>query len=788
MDAPSSGILDSNDVKLVLKIVSKNWWIPIVFIIVSFLIGYIYAYQQPDIYSATTKVLLKTNDEYTPGSVITNNNLANQNLGYQTFINSTNEINVIESYDLLKKVVDKLDINVSYFISGRLKTTEMYRGMPFKVKTYYINYSFYEVPVDFKILDLQHYRISYEFGGKDYSQTGTFGNDLVNTFMKINITLADGVNNDYIKGINDKNIHYQFAIHSPNALVYGFQRNLTIQNPTYSNILEISLTDIIPQRAVAFLDTLDNLYIQNTLNTQLEINKNTLVFIDTQLDEVQDMLNSMEDTLEIYKQKKNILDLDKEENQYFSQYSAFDQQKATLQLQIGALDDLEKYIIEAKDPTFLPPSVYINIDDAFLKTSTEELYNLQIQKNEALNMTTPKNEDITNLNDRIDSLKSNLLTYIGNSRTADNEMIKHVNQEIADYTSSIKTIPEKERGLLNIQRRQDVNEKLYEFLLQTRATTTIERAAIVPETKVIEYPRNMGIVAPKRSKIYYAFIAAGLVLSLLLVFIRVTFFDRIENIQDLKLKTHLPILGEILAAPKVNDLSIAVEDNPKSPLTESFRTLRTNLQYMAVDTSSKVLLFTSNGPGEGKTFCSINLAAILAKAEKKVLLLEFDMHKPRIGKALNMFSEKGLSTIIIGKSAIDECVMHTTISGMDTLLCGPIPPNSSELILSERVKDIITYGKQHYDYVIIDTPPLGLISDAFILMRMSDINLFVLNTRFAYRETINYVQETVSTNKIKNFGFVLNNVKRKKSKYYYNRYNYGYYGGYGYGGYSSYGS
>lgn len=785
MEAPASGIFDNNDIKVILKIVSKNWWVPILFVIVAFISGYIYAYKQPDVYSASTKILLKTNNEYNAHSVISQP-MSGENYGYATFINNTNEINIIESYDLLKKVVDRLDIGVSYYISGRLRTTEVYKGVPFKVKVYYINRAFYEELIDFKIVDLQHYVISYDYNGKKLTQNGIFGNDLISSHMKINISLSEAINSSYINEL--KNVDYQFAIHSPGSLVYQYQSALSVSNPTYSNILDISLTDIIPQRAISFLDTLDNIYIENTLNTELEINKNTLFYIDKQLNEVQDMLNNMEDTLEIYKQKKNILDLDKEEDQYFNQYSALYQQKSTLQLQVGALNDLEKYIIEAKDPTFLPPSVYVNIDDAFLKKSTEELYSLQIEKNSALNTSTPQSAIVKNVDESIDSLKSNLLTYISNSRVALNELINHVNMQISDYISSIKTIPEKERGLLNIQRRQDVNEKLYEFLLQQRATTTIERAAIVPETKVIERPRNMGIVAPKRSKIYYTFIAVGIVLSLLVVFIRVLFFDRIENIQDLKLKTNLPILGEILSAPKVNDLSIAVEDNPKSPLTESFRTLRTNLQYMAIDTSSKVLLFTSNGPGEGKTFCSINLAAILAKAEKRILLLEFDMHKPRIGKALNMFSEKGLSTIIIGKSNVAECIMHTSIAGMDTILCGPIPPNSSELILSDKVKDIISYGKEHYDYVIVDTPPLGLISDAFILMRHADINLFVLNTRFAYRDAISYVQETVQTNKIKNFGFVLNNVKRKKSKYYYNRYNYGYYGGYGYGGYGSYGS
>jgi len=784
MESPNGGILDSNDIKSVLRIVSKNWWIMVSFVSVFFIAGYIYAYKQPDIYAAKTQLLLQTNDTYYARSVISS---SSEGYGYQQYISNSNEISIIKSYDLIKKVVDKLNIGVSFYIRGRLRTTEVYSGVPFSVTVFSINPMFYEKEIDFKILDLYHYQISYSEGKNKFTQSGTFGSDFVNTDMRINVTTSKGINQNYVNTLKD--IDYQFIIHNPIHLVYQFQQGITATNVTMSSVVEVSLKDMIPMRAIAFLDTLDALYIQNTLTSQFDLNANTIKYIDIELAQVTDALNSIEDTMQAYKETRKILDLGKEEEQYFNQYNTLEGETTNVKLEIDALNDLEKYIYDdGKEHTFLPPSIYINSTDEFLKKCATELYSLQLSKNEALSSSTSINPSLKNLDKRIDSLRENLLTYINNSRKAFNAKIIDLDNSTQNYIQKIKTIPGKMRGLSNIERREDVNVKLYEFLLEKRATTTIEKAAIIPETKVIETARSLGVVEPNRNKIYYTFVAIGAVIALLIIFIRITLYDRIENIQELKLKTNLPILGEILSAPLVNDLSIAVEDNPKSPLTESFRTLRTNLQYMAIDTSSKLLLFTSNGPGEGKTFCSINMAAILAKAEKKVLLLEFDLHKPRINKALNLFSDKGLSTIIIGKSTIEECIIHTPIAGMDVILCGPIPPNSSELILSEKVNEIFKFSKEHYDYVIVDTPPLGLISDAFILMRMSDINLFVLNTRFAYKDAISYVQETVQVNKIKNFGFVLNNVKRKKSKYYYNRYNYGYYGGYGYGGYGSYGT
>ena len=781
MDSPKSvgGVFDANELRSVLRIVFKNWWILASFVSVSYIIGYLYAYKQPDIYAAQTQILLKSNDQYNSQSLISSVGAGGSN-PYQSYVNNYNEMHVIQSYDLLKKVVDKLNINISYFIEGRLRTVEVYSGMPFKIELYYINPAFYESEIRLNILDKSHFRISFLKNDKTFSQEGTFGDDFICTEMKLHISANKSMLNQ--ANINEmQDVNYLFRIHNPAYLVYKFQGAMSVKNPDYTDILQVTLRDIIPNRAISFLDTLNEEYMQYTLNTELQINENTLFYIDKEMSEVTEMIDTIEINMEKYKEKKNILDLDQESQQYFQQYSALDDQKSQYKLQIGALNDLEQYIIEDKDPEFLPPSVYINGADDFLKAGTSEIYDMQIKKNEALSKTTPHSFAIKSVENSIDSLKQNLLSYIKNSRTALTKQINDIDVQVGEYTANIKSLPEKQRGLLNIQRQDDVNIKLYEFLLQQRATTIIGKAAIIPQSTIIEKARSLGVVEPNRNKIYYVFMGIGSIIALIIIFIRLVFFDRIENIQDLKAKTNLPVIGEILSAPAMKELSIAVEDNPKSPLTESFRTLRTNLQYMVTENASKVVLFTSNGPSEGKTFCSVNMAAILAKAGKRVLLLEFDLHKPRIHKVLNISPDKGLSTIIIRKSTIEESIFKTAIPDMDSILCGPVPPNSSELVLSERVKDILQYGREHYDYVIVDTPPLGLISDALILMSLADINLFVLNTRFAYKESIRYIQELVYNNKIKNFAFVLNNVKRKRSKYYYNRYGYGYYGGYGYG-------
>jgi len=231
-----------------------------------------------------------------------------------------------------------------------------------------------------------------------------------------------------------------------------------------------------------------------------------------------------------------------------------------------------------------------------------------------------------------------------------------------------------------------------------------------------------------------------------------------------------------------------VDIDPKSRAAEAFRTLRTNIQYLNVGKGAKVVLITSNSPSEGKTFASINMAAILAKASKKVLLLELDLHKPRVQKALEMEADIGISTVIIGQSEIETSIKKTVVENLDVMLSGPIPPNPSEMILSDRLKEIIAYGKANYDYVIVDTPPAGLISDSIYLMQYCDISLFVLNTKFATKRIVHSINELVEKNNIQHFSFILNGVKHKRARYYYySKYGYGYGGGYGYGYGGSYG-
>jgi capsular exopolysaccharide synthesis family protein len=773
-----SSIIDPNEIKNIFGIFLKHWKIMGVFILLSYLASKVYTYQLIDIYQASSQILIKSNDTYDVGSTIFQGMSGNG--AYRDYTDNYNAIRVIKSYDLLKLTFDKLNLDVSYYIAGRLKTSEVFENLPFQVKVISCNSSMYEVPIDFKFLNEKEFEISYKRNEKIETKKYYFKIPAVNPDFKIlvnnNLTINSKVSNEL------KEISYKFVIKNRNYLIQKYQASLNCEIPEYTGIIEIKLDDNIEQRAVAFLDTLGKVYIDYTLQSKLNINERTITFINKQLEELTEIINEIQDQMQEYKDQQSILNLTKEEEVLYSSLLDLEKTNQEINFQLNGLSLMEKFIIENKNTDNLPPQFLLSTNDKVLTRGLDDLFALEVKKNSETSFNTTKSINTLTLDNQIRYLKQKLLDYIQNSKIDLNDAVKKNIVKISNLEKTIGDIPIKKKELLNIQRQLEINQKMYEYLLERKANTTIARAGIISDSKIIESARSRGVIAPNKSKITFSFVIFGFGLSLVIIFVLNLFFEKVSNITELKQKTNLPILGEIVYfdIPKNRTVGdFLLNQEPKSQLMECFRIIRTNLQYISKTEGGKVFLFTSKNPSEGKTFSTINLGIILAKSDKKVLLLEFDMHKPKIGETLNLSSDNGLSTILIGKSHPENAVVKTKIPNLDLLLCGPIPPNASELVLNSRVNEIMKFGKDNYDYVIIDTPPIGLITDGVELMRYSDVNIHVINTKFPYRESINIITDVARQKNTGNFALVLNGVKRKRIHKILGKYGYG--NGYGYG-------
>jgi len=776
-------IVDAKDLRYFLRIASKNWYFVVVALLLSAVLSYLYSYKLPDIYGATTQILLKDEEVYDYQSQVY------KSLGYvQAYSDIVNQKRVLMSYDLIDAALDKLDFDISYFIVGRFKTSQVYGTLPFTVHIDILDPDMYGKPFDVRIVDVEKFELSYDHKGQIVKRIFQFDKDSRdpdNQFL-LKIAASPFFNEGTLPRLIETD--YQFVRHERSSLVKLYKSRIGVENQEFTTILDVTAEDEVGVRAKMFLDTLSKEYIRYTLQSEFDINENTLQYIDKQLSEVSLILEQHEDELQSYKENKDILNLSREESLYFGELVKYDQQRRQREMEIQSLSALEDYVRNSSDEKLLPPAVYI-MEDAFVKQTLEQLYSMQMDRNAGLFTGTEDNVTIQRLDSNIQLNKLNLLTYIKNAEAALKGSISDIQSQADDYEQLIRNLPKSQRDILNIERRLQVNERMYMFLLEKRASTVIAKAGIIPKTKVIESARSLGVVRPDKMKIFYTFMLGGLLIAVIVVFVRVMFYDRIENADQLKELTTLPIFGEVITSEKANENYVVVDSDPKAAITESFRTVRTNLEYVPSPLDrGKVVLVTSYRPNEGKTFCSVNLSAILAKAGKKVLLLELDLHKPKVATGLGMKSTTGLSTMLIGKADWRQVVMPTQFENFYVILAGPTPPNASELILSKHLQQLFEEGAKEFDYIIVDTPPVGLITDALLMMRHADATLFVLNTRFASKDHVNNALEVLQANPTKNTGFILNGVRIKKSKYYYNtnygygyRYAYGYGTGYGYG-------
>lgn len=766
-----------NDLRNLVRIASKNWYFVVIALVLSAVLSYLYSYKIPDVYGASTQILLKDRTSYDYQSQVY------KNIGFvNTYGDIVNQKRVLTSYDLIDRTLDKLDFEVSYYIIGRFKTTQVYANLPFTVEMQVLNPKLYERPFDLHIIDPQRFSVNYDAGQGVVSKTFRFNTDIADEDFTLrvvpNVDLRAATIAKYTAS------DYRFVRHARPNLVRKYARTLNVENLDYTSILQVTVEDEIPARAKMFLDTLSAEYINYTLQGDFDINENTLTYIDKQLEEVTGILSQYEEDLQAFLRSKDILDLNRESSQYFSQLVKIDAEQRELELMIESVDALRDYVLNIGEDELLPPSFYILEDDQFLKSTLSELYRMQMNINRFMYAVEPDNPNVVETQKTIQLTRANLLIYLKNTRVAIEQKIRDLGLQGEEYTGLIRAVPQNQRDVENFQRKVAVNEKLYEFLLEKRANTVIARAGIIPQTKVIEAARSVGVVRPDKTKILYTFLVGGGLLAALLVFIRVLFYDRVENADQLRASTNIPVFGEVIASDKAEENYVVVDSDPKAAITESFRTIRTNLEYLPATETGRAVMVTSYRPNEGKTFSSVNLSAILAKAGKRVLLLELDLHKPKVGTGLGLTNKIGISTILAGKADIVECVMPTQIEHFDVILAGATPPNASELILSKMLPEIFNYGREHYDYVMVDTPPVGLITDALLMMRHVDATLFVINTRFANKDHVRNAMEIHAANPVKNFGFILNGVRMKKSKYYYNtNYGYGYRYAYGYGGY-----
>ncbi len=703
-------------------------------------------------------------------------------VGYDAYAKQTNQERVIRSFDLIAEVVRRMDLSISYYNVGRIRTTDSYRNSPFKIEFISFNENLYGTPIKVQFLP-KHFELEYVLNGEEKKVSFEYRTYHKSADFSFNIRNNNSANITDLSFLNEST--YQIIKHKDDWLVNKYRDALVVEGLEYTSIITMALEDVSEQRALDFLDTLNFCYNNYTVKERLEVNSKTINFIDAQLKESLDIINNVQYELEDYKAKESILNLNKEETIYYEKLVNYDEEAKSLELQLKTIAQLEDYIQNSKDGSLLPPSFYVPPGDQYLTKTLEGLYELQTKRNTALYDLKDDNPMVKRTDKSFELTKRDMSAYLQNTKLAIRNKLVEINKTTASYEALLRSVPKAQRDILNIERRIQVNEKLYNYLLEQRANVLIERATITPESEVIDRPRSYGAIKPNRASIRNNYLIGGLVLVAGIIALRFFFLDKYESPSDIKQVTDIPVIGGI---PFVkNILPFNSTEYANSDLADGVRRIRTNLQALGAGVDKKLMLVTSMFPSEGKTFTSVNLAYLTALTNKRVLLLDLDMHKPNVHRTLKIGNNDGMSTLLTQSNVNYKDLLISVHPNLDVITAGPIPPNASELVMMPEFKDYLEIFKQDYDIVILDTPPLHLITDARVMMNFSEINLLILNVKNATKSTVADIEEFYEEGVAKNFALVLNGVKMSKLAYLYAKYDYkyaykyGYAYGYGYG-------
>ncbi len=758
------------DFRRIVRLIAGHWWLILGCLALGLGAASLYSrYAQP-VYSAAGSIIVK--DE-------SSNSLGQDAAQLQQFDifkgkkNLSTEIEIIKSQSVVERAVNAMDptfVHVSYFAKGRFKTTDMYKESPFMVVVDSLYPHAYERSFFLHFDGKGGYKLS--FGEEDPTppQAYRIGDTVQNAFGRFRVLL-----NETRGRTPDPATTYYFIAHHPWTPVGVFRGRVgAFRASEETSILFITCQDEVPERAMDFVNTLINEYTKRGVDEKSNVARNTIKFIDRQLDQTRDSVAYWEGVIENFKKTRGIVNLTPDFT--LSKFTNYDNRRLELRLQLNALDSLEQQIRRGKDASVISTSNLGTQDNRF-SASLGQLNTLETERKALLAYATPDNPKVLAANKKIELLRSKLYEDLGSYREALQNNVQTISKAIGGFESALHKVPETEREYIGIQRKYNLASNTYQFLLQERSRASIAEAATVSDVLALDYAGMPGEpIKPKKSLVYIISVFVALTLSISFIFVRDMLDDTIADASQVEKLIRVPVLGTVSHARNTKGHSLVVAEKPKSAVAESFRSIRTNLQFLATGTSHKVVVVTSTVGGEGKTFFSINVSAILALLGKRVLLIGLDLRKPQLHRELGIPADVGITKVLIGKATAEEVIFKTTVEGLDIMPAGAIPPNPSELIMSDAMRNLLQELKPSYDYIFLDTPPIGLVTDALVAMAYSDINIYLLRQKKSKRAFLNTINKLHQDQSTKNMAVVLNDVKARS---YGNSYGYGY--GYGYG-------
>lgn len=691
-------------------------------------------------------------------------------------------------------VVDKLQYYIDYLVQGKYNLVDAYGAVPFSVGINKSKGQLAGTLIGIKFLSENEYEIRIPFENPSVSiltySNNTYSNTAVATgdFVK-KYKVGQQVSLPFLNWklqINDnpgiyKGNEYFVRFNDFNGTVSAYRGINVRTDDKGGSIVTLGMQGTNKARMVEYLNSTVKMLIKRQLDSKNQFATNTISFIDSTLVAMESQLKETGNELKSFRKGKNIYDIEEGGAKFSEKILEFDVKKDEVNRKVAYYNSLKAYLKNSVNYAKLPAPSVAGIEDPNIVVNVSKLIALSTQRSEMAYAV--KSDKIFNdFDNQMEAVKNVLLENIATAKSSLQYDLAMVSSKINETESTIRQLPEDQQELIKIKRKYDLSDNIYSTFLQKRSEADIVKAANLSDVHFIDPAKDVGggLIGPKTSVNYVLALFLGILIPLLFVFAIFFINNSVQNAEDISKLTKIPLIG-VVGVNKENT-NLAVFDKPKSALSESFRAIRSSLQFLYkmqnVD-GAKTLMITSSISGEGKTFCSINIATVFALSEKKTVIIGLDLRKPKLAAEFNLTNEVGVVNYLIKQKTIDEIINHTHIPYLDVILSGPVPPNPSEMIISEGMSELIEELKKKYDYIILDTPPVGLVSDALELTHFCDVTLYIVRQNFTKKEMISLLNNRVKRGELNNTSIILNGLENKA------KYGTGYGYGYGYGAYAN---
>ncbi|MDD4235146.1 MAG: polysaccharide biosynthesis tyrosine autokinase [Bacteroidales bacterium] len=773
------------DLRTFLIIFKRSFWIIVLIFILAIIIGIVkYRYTLPVF---ETKVILQIKQENQTNRILNiDYGLTQTDLSYA--------LELIQSKTFLNNCLKKLPLEVEYYKKGTFLSSEIYKQSPFAVELNVSNSAIYNQNIYIYFIN-NKYLLRYKIGSNEYEFILTpdewhpiYGGEIIVTYNSPDRIKSEEANNN--------RSNYFFVLKNPESVYKTVSSNLNVRvHKESARTIMLTYSDNNPNKAADILNNIAESYLTYELEQKSQSANNVINYIDQQLDVIYKQLEDNEKEMHDFRKENKIPPGIKEFGYgkfsfLTTKISDIEDNIIKLELEILTLKQVKQQIYEEPDFNVyeVMSLLYGTSSQGFMNSMIGSLQSLMDKKELLLFDVTQNNLKIQMIDEQIDRKKELIASFIDSS-------IERLDQKITDYSSMITEFESqmfvdsayKEIEFAKLNRIYSINENFYYELIRTKAEYMISQAGFVSDNLILEKASAPKMQKkPILSQILLIAIIIAILLSTGIITIRYLLYNKIRSIDDITAFSDITILGGVPKSKIKSEVSqLILHNRPKSMLAEAFRNIRSNLEFINSESKSKIITISSTISGEGKTFVALNLGAILAMAGHKVILLDFDLRKPRFHKSFQVENLKGISTILIGRHNIEECLKNTEIENLSFISSGPIPPNPSEILMGKGYKNLLSELKQNYDYIIIDTPPIGIVTDAMISYQIADYPIYVTRSEISPKVFIEHINEFAETSKLKNLSIVLNGVESSNSAYGYGyKYGYGYrysYAKYGYG-------